>query len=178
MTKLILLFVCLISLAGCGDTGKADLEKFVNDVITTPRGRVEPIPEFKPYESFTYSAAALRSPFSLPIIEDNIANADSMFDVSPDNDRTKEYLEQFNIGELSMVGTLQKPDGELWALIRDGDGGVVRTKVGEYMGQNHGRIKLITDSRISLVEIVPNGSGGWLERPRTVVLEGMSGEKL
>jgi type IV pilus assembly protein PilP len=75
-----------------------------------------------------------------------------------------------------MVGTLARDDGVLWALIKDGDNSVVRVKEGNYMGQNHGRILSISEYRINLIEIVPNGLGGWIERPRTLALEGLGGE--
>jgi len=168
----------LVFLTGCSQSADtSDLKQFVNKVMSTPRGRVEPIPEFKPYEYFSYSASALRSPFGQPIIEDNeVAINTNVGNVRPDMDRAREYLEQFPIGELSMVGTLQKPDGALWALVRDSSGGVVRVRKGEYMGQNHGRIVAIADNRINLIEIVPNGMGGWIERPRTLALDGLAGE--
>ena len=165
-------------LTGCFQTADtSDLKQFVSKVLSTPRGRVEPIPEFKPYEYFSYSASAMRSPFGQPVVEDSevMLNA-NMGNVRPDMDRAREYLEQFAIGELAMVGTLQKPNGDLWALIRDGSGGVVRVREGEYMGQNHGRIVSIADNRINLIEIVPNGMGGWIERPRTLALDGLAGE--
>jgi len=171
--------VALVALvSGCSNSANnGDLQQFVADVMAKPRGRIEPIPEFKPYESFSYSASALRSPFSLPVVVNEAKDVGTNgFDIRPDMDRAKEYLEQFSIGQLAMVGTLQKPQGDLWALIQDGNGGVVRTKQGEYMGQNHGRIVSIMTDRINLIEIVPDGNGGWLERPRTVVLEGLSGE--
>jgi type IV pilus assembly protein PilP len=75
-----------------------------------------------------------------------------------------------------MVGTLQKPQGDLFALVKDGYGGVVRVREGEYMGRNHGRIVSIQKDRINLIEIVPDGQGGWLERPRTLALNGAPGE--
>ncbi|MAE21552.1 MAG: pilus assembly protein PilP [Pseudomonas sp.] len=176
MMRVLLAMSVLPLLFGCVEGENSDLKQYVSEVISTPRGRVEPIPEFKPYETFSYSAAALRSPFSLPVLETEMDVEESVGNVFPDPDRTKEYLEQFSIGQLAMVGTLQKPQGDLWALIQDGNGGVVRTKQGEYMGQNHGRIVSIMTDRINLIEIVPDGNGGWLERPRTVVLEGLSGE--
>ena len=71
-----------------------------------------------------------------------------------------------------MVGTLQKQDSDtLWALISDNEGGVHRVKEGQYMGKNHGRVVGIQTGSISLIEIVPNGVGGWIERPRSVTLE-------
>jgi len=164
--------------SGCSNSANnGDLQQFVADVMAKPRGRIEPIPEFKPYESFSYSASALRSPFSLPVVVNEAKDVGTNgFDIRPDMDRAKEYLEQFNIDSLSMVGTLQKPSGDLWALVKDGNGGVVRTKEGEYMGRNHGRIVAIKNDRINLIEIVPDGHGGWLERPRTLALNGMAGE--
>ena len=80
------------------------------------------------------------------------------------------------MAELAMVGTLMREEGALWALVRDGDGGVVKVKTGQFMGQNHGRIVAVTDYKINLIEIVPNGQGGWIERPRTLALEGLGGE--
>jgi len=179
--KLFMPFIALagfVLVSGCSPSGNvSDLHKYVEDVSSKPRGRVEPIPEFKPYEAFSYSASALRSPFSLPVVadEDERLNTNGL-DIRPDTDRAKEYLEQFKIDELGMVGTLQKPEGDLWALVRDGSGGVVRVREGEYMGRNHGRIVSITSDRINLIEIVPDGLGGWLERPRTLALNGMAGE--
>jgi type IV pilus assembly protein PilP len=43
-------------------------------------------------------------------------------------------------------------------------------KVGNYLGKNHGRIKMIDESRVEVVEIVPDGKGNWVERPRTLAL--------
>ena len=180
MNTLRMLFLVVASTAtvACSSSGDvADLQGYVDDVGSKPRGRVEPIPEFKPYEAFTYRASALRSPFSLPDVpvESKRLNSNGL-DVRPDKNRSKEYLEQFDIDQLGMVGTLQKPQGDLFALVRDGYGGVVRVKEGEYMGKNHGRIVSIQNDRINLIEIVPDGQGGWLERPRTLALNGAPGE--
>jgi len=70
-----------------------------------------------------------------------------------------------------MVGTLQGVDGNLFALIRDNEGGIHRVRTGNYMGQNYGRVVGVSDTRIELVEIVPNGRGGWVERPRSLSLD-------
>lgn len=176
--RLLLLTAASIAVAGCSSSDDvADLQAYVNDVGSKPRGRVEPIPEFKPYQAFTYRASALRSPFSLPDVPEELDRLNSNgMDIRPDKDRSKEYLEQFDIDQLGMVGTLQKPQGDLFALIKDGYGGVVRVREGEYMGRNHGRITSIQKDRLNLIEIVPDGQGGWLERPRTLALNGAPGE--
>ena len=180
MKKLILPFT-ILGIAGLltacsGPEDTSDLKSFVEQTLNKPRGRVEPIPVFKPYEFFSYSATGLRSPFELPIVADTEINVQPGSDISPDLERPKEHLEQYVLGSLSMVGTLAREDGVLWALIKDGDNSVVRVKEGNYMGQNHGRILSISEYRINLIEIVPNGLGGWIERPRTLALEGLGGE--
>ena len=180
MKKLRILFLAASSFAvvACSSSGDVgDLQAYVDDVGSKPRGRVEPIPEFKPYEAFTYRASALRSPFSLPDVPEESERLNSNgVDIRPDKDRTKEYLEQFDIDQLGMVGTLQKPQGDLFALVKDGYGGGVRGREGEDLGRNHGRIIAIQSDRINLIEIVPDGQGGWLERPRTLALNGAPGE--
>ncbi|MGB1090685.1 MAG: pilus assembly protein PilP [Oceanobacter sp.] len=165
---------CLISLLVLGCSGSADtrdLKQFVEQTLAKPRGRIEPIPVFKPYEYFSYSAARLRSPFDLPATVDSSPKYGSASsNVEPDLDRPKEYLEQFALGELVMVGTIAGFDNTLWALVRDNDGSVVRVREGFYMGRNHGRIIHIDEYRIDMIEIVPNGLGGWLERPKSMAL--------
>lgn len=169
--------VVSVLLSGCfGSSDTSDLRQFMDATLNKPRGRIEPIPVFKPYEFFNYSAAGLRSPFELPVVEESDIQVQLGTDIRPDMDRPKEHLEQYPLGSLAMVGTLKKADGILWALVKDGDGNVVRIAEGQHMGQNYGRVTSINEYRINLIETVPNGLGGWVERPRTLALEGLSGE--
>ncbi|GGY36097.1 type 4 fimbrial biogenesis protein PilP [Bacterioplanes sanyensis] len=176
--RLIMLLSTLAFVSGCSSSGDHDdLKAFVNETLSKPRGRIEPIPVFKPYESFNYSAAGLRSPFELPVIVDeSVKVQDEKSDLKPDLNRPKEHLEQYGFTELAMVGTINRSEGDLWVLVRDGDGGVVKVREGNYLGQNHGRVISVSEYRMNIIEIVPNGMGGWIERPRTMVLEGLSGE--
>jgi len=166
--------VCLASLlTACSQgNGFSDLDKFMADTRAKPRGHVEPLPEFKAYEAFSYSAADRRAPFEPPIdVQLTMADEEPVSDVEPDLDRPKEVLENFDLKSLGMVGTLQGVDGNLFALIRDNEGGIDRVRTGNYMGQNYGRVVGVSDTRIELVEIVPNGRGGWVERPRSLSLD-------
>ncbi|KRW81818.1 MULTISPECIES: pilus assembly protein PilP [unclassified Marinobacter] len=166
--------VCLASLlTACSQgNGFSDLDKFMADTRAKPRGHVEPLPEFKAYEAFSYSAADRRAPFEPPIdVQLTMAEEQPVSDVEPDLDRPKEVLENFDLKSLGMVGTLQGVDGSLFALIRDNEGGIHRVRTGNYMGQNYGRVVGVSDTRIELVEIVPNGRGGWVERPRSLSLD-------
>ena len=66
-----------------------------------------------------------------------------------------------------MVGTLEQ-SGQIWVIIDDGSGGVHRVKQGDYLGRNHGRIIEVSEAYVAVVEIVPNGLDGWVERPRSL----------
>jgi len=166
--------VCLVSLltACTQESGFSDLDQFMAETRAKPRGHVEPLPEFKAYEAFTYSAADRRAPFEPPVdVQLTMVDDQPVSDVEPNLDRPREVLENFDLKELSMVGTLQGPTGNLFALIRDNSGGIHRVRTGNYMGQNYGRIVGVSETRIELIEIVPNGSGGWVERPRSLSLD-------
>ncbi|WP_371926119.1 type 4a pilus biogenesis lipoprotein PilP [Pseudomonas sp. LPB0260] len=164
------LLLLVSSLAGCGaDNDFGDLQAYMDEVRARPKGAIEPLPKFQPYESFTYSAAALRSPFQPPIKIDMANRQKGSQEVKPDEARVRQFLEGFNIEVFEMVGTLAK-DEAVYALV-SGAGGVHRVKVGDYLGRNHGRILAIDESKVDVVEIVPDGEGGWLERPRSLSLK-------
>ena len=160
----------LLALTGCGDGSDfSDLQQYLDEVRARPKGSIEPLPAFVPYEAFTYSAAALRHPFQPPVKIDLAQREKGSKDIRPDETRIKQFLEGFNIENFVMVGTLANGDGP-FALVKGGDGGH-RVKVGDYLGRNHGRIVDITDAEIEVLEIVPDGEGGWLERPRSLNLK-------
>lgn len=167
------LVAALSLLAGCSSNEFEDLQSYVAEVKARPKGRIEPLPEFKPYESFQYSAAGLRGPFTAPVeiklIKYQQERAKN--NIKPDLNRPKEYLEGFSIDAITMVGTLALVENELWALLDDAEGGVHRVKPGNYVGRNHGRVVSINQGSVDIIEIVPDGHGGWLERPRAIKLQ-------
>lgn len=164
----------LLCLTACSTTdGFSDLDRFMKEIDAKPRGRIEALPEVKVYRAFTYSAANRRSPFLPPedVVINDVEIQRDQSTVKPNLDRAKEVLESFQLAQLKMVGTIQKGENDtLWALISDNEGGVHMAKMGQHMGRNFGRIVAITDGRLDLIEIVPNGYGGWLERPRIIAL--------
>ncbi|WP_144823791.1 pilus assembly protein PilP [Marinobacter piscensis] len=164
---------CLVSLlTACSQgNGYSDLDKFMADTRAKPRGHVEPLPEFSAYEAFSYSAADRRAPFEPPMdVQLTMVDQKPVSDVEPNLDRPRQVLENFDLKNLGMVGTLQGAGGNLFALIRDNSGGVHRVRTGNYMGQNYGRVIGISEARVELIEIVPDGRGGWVERPRSLTL--------
>ena len=144
-------------LSGCyGGNGYDDLDAFMSDIQAKPKGKVEPLPAFRSYEVFSYSASSLRSPFEPPVKISLVRNQ-SNSNIKPDPERVKQYLEQFEFDSFSMVGSISNDKG-LWGLVR-GEDGVHRIQVGDYLGRNHGRITYIDDAEIRLMEIIPRRSG-------------------
>lgn len=169
--KFLVLFSVISLLSGCGGGGQfEDLQARMDDIKGKPKGRIEPPPEFKVYKAFSYGAAALRSPFERPLDVELAALPQQRSNVKPDLNRPKEVLEQFGIDSLVMVGTLARPGGSLFALVRDPDQGLHRIKPGNYMGRNFGKVTSVTASKVDVIEVVSDGQDGWVERPRTLVL--------
>lgn len=157
-----------VLLTGCSASFE-DVQSQMEAIRQKPRGKVEPPPEFTPMPTFTYAAHQLRSPFAPPMSAEQMMLSSGK-KVEPDLNRPQEYLERFNLEVLRFRGTLQRPNGPTFALIEDGNGGVQRVKVGNYLGKNQGRIVEINPTQISLVEVVPDGRDGWVERPRSLAL--------
>ena len=155
-------------LAGCGGD-MDDLDRYVNEVKARPGGRIEPLPEITPYEIFTYVAD--RENFRSPFVPDapQAAAGGAGNDMRPDLDRSREFLEQFPLDTLRMVGTLALGE-QNFGLIQTSDGLIHRVIPGNYMGQNDGRITTVDEAEIQLVEIISDGIGGYLERDAAVGL--------
>jgi type IV pilus assembly protein PilP len=158
---------CAWLAAGLTACSSADdeLQRFIEETKKEPGGRVEPLPEVKPYEQFIYSAQTLRSPFQ-PGLPGGPGGASG---VRPDSKRNREFLEQFSLDTMAMVGTL-KIGATSYGLVQTKDKLVHRVVVGNHMGQNDGKIIEITPAKISLIEIVPDGLGGYIERPAALGL--------
>lgn len=152
-------------LFGCGAGVDDELLAYVDGVKARPGGRIEALPQIKPYETFVYSAEEIRSPF-LPDRPDSPA---ALAGPKPEQDRSKEYLEQFPLDTLAMVGTLDR-EGKLFGLVQTKDGMVHRVIAGNYLGQNDGRIVVINDAGIRLEELVPDGIGSFYKRSAEIGL--------
>lgn len=157
-------------LVGCSGSRHEELQAYIAETLAKPSGEIEPIPTFKPYKPYKYSATALRSPFEPPQVAAAADNDYGKVTVAPDENRPKEFLEGIGFASLSMVGILER-DGIIWGLVHDGRGGIHRVTLGNYLGKNHGKIISLTRSQINVVEIVPDGKNGWVERPRTLALK-------
>jgi type IV pilus assembly protein PilP len=162
--RLALLVVTGLALAGCS-RGTADLQVKIDEIKAIKGSPLEPLPTIKPFEVFEYSAQSMRDPFT-PSVEEEVATQQGP---RPDVNRAREALEAFPLDALDMVGTLGFST-DVTGLVKDPDGVIHQLRPDNYMGQNFGRITGIYEDRIELVELIPNGVGGWIERPASVAL--------
>jgi type IV pilus assembly protein PilP len=164
VVRTIVAVAVLATAAGCSDDTD-ELRAKIAEIKARPGGRIDPLPEVKPYETFAYPASDERSPFEpgMP------ASATGPNAIRPDSSRPREFLEQFSLDTLRMVGTL-KLQGRIYGLVQTKDGLVHRVLPGNHLGQSDGRITAIEEGKISLIEIVPDGMGGFVERPAALGL--------
>ena len=171
LLKTVVFGTCAMLLVGCSPSRDySDLEAFMDEVDSRPRGRIDPIPPLQTVAPFSYAVSNKRSPFEPPVVVKRLKRQEGP-QVTPDFNRVKQFLEQFPVAQLSMVGTLAQ-GAEKFALIQDPQGGVTTVRTGDYMGTDHGKIQEVADTAVELIEIVPDGAGGWVERARSIALAG------
>lgn len=155
--------LCALTLAGCG-SGVGDLETFVAETGKDMQGKIDPLPEIKPYQAFSYEAFDLPDPFRPRKL------AGKGGGLQPDLDRPREPLEAYSIETLKMVGVISRK-GAMHAIIRNPENAVYHVRAGNYIGQNFGLVTRIGENEIELREIVQDSAGDWSERTSTLVLQ-------
>ena len=164
MLRLIALALTGLALAGCS-RGTGDLQVKIDEIKAMQGAPLEPLPVMRTFEVFEYTAHTMRDPFT-PSVEETVTTQQGP---RPDMDRAREALEAFPLDALDMVGTLGFST-DVTGLVKDPDGVIHQLRADNYMGQNFGRITGIFEDRIELVELIPNGVGGWIERPASIAL--------
>ncbi len=157
--------VMVLGLTGCGGGSMDDLHTFVAETGKDMQGKIEPLPEVKVYEPFTYNAFDLPDPFKPRKLSPGGGGG-----MQPDLTRPKEPLEAFSLETLKMVGVLSR-QGVIHAVIKTSDNAIYHVRKGNYVGQNFGLVTQIGDSEVSLREIVQDSAGDWSERSSTLILQ-------
>ena len=168
--KLLLCFFIGISLIGC-DSRIDAVNQQLAEIRNQPPLPNEPAPIFIPVPLFNFAAHQLKSPFmpSSLAAELKIMAGKRVY---PNFNRQPQPLESYALESLIMKGSMRGKSNDTIALIQTPDGQIERVQVGSYLGMNQGRIIRISPTQIDLVEIVPDGREGYVERPRTLVLIG------
>jgi len=173
--RLTIVVLAILGVAGCVSSDMSDLEKQVSKIMSKPGGRLEPLPEIKPYEAYVYESGKLgaRNPFKrFYVVEQSLAIEKSEGPVDDGlteemrneiQNRNREELEGFELDSIKMVGTLQSEDNH-WGIVIDPGGVVHRVKTGNYVGLNIGKITSIEEEQIEVREIIKDNSGRYGER--------------
>ena len=153
----------------CSSSDHDDLYTYVREVKARPAGHISPLPEFEVSETYAYASAEKHDPF-LPrqsaMLSDASAGPDGL---RPDTERYKEALEQFPLDGLEFSGILER-ENEVWAIIKAPDNLVHSVRVGNHLGQNYGKVVRISETKLDIEEIIPDGLGGWIKRDAALVI--------
>lgn len=172
ISRLLLLAVG-IALSACSDSDQEDLQKWMSDQRAVTRPRVESISAPKAYTPKPYTQEALTEPFSNQKLlqalkrESSQATANAGL-VTPELSRRKEALEAYPLDAMAMVGSLLQAQPTALVLV---DKLLYQVKIGNYLGQNYGRVTKITESEVALREIVQDSAGEWIERQSSLMLQ-------
>jgi len=158
-----------LALPACSSGKLTDLEDYAERVKAREPQPIEPLPEIKQVDTFTYEAEGRRDPFVMDRKTAEAVPAAASDGIAPDPLRRKEELEQFSLDTLRMLGSLEQ-DGVMWGIIGSADGTLYRVRAGNYMGMNNGQIIRISEEEIELTEIVMDRQNSWRERQATIAL--------
>ncbi len=161
-------------LAGCASSEEEQLREWMAQERANARPRVTPLEEPKPFKPQAYTGADGMEPFNplklIQVLRKESAQSNiSTALLTPELSRRKEPLEAEPLDTMTMVGSLDKKNVPT-ALVKVG-GLLYQVRVGNYLGQNYGKITRITENSIQLREIVQDGGGDWIERTSTLELQ-------
>jgi type IV pilus assembly protein PilP len=172
--KLLALAALTISVAGCDSSEQVALEQWMKDQRNAIKPNIQRISEPTKFVPEPYRSEAATEPFSNAKLtqalkkESSQATANAAL-IAPELARRKEPLEAFPLDAVNMVGSLVKT-GQPVALVKV-DNLLYQVRVGNYLGQNYGRVTKITESDVALREIVQDAAGEWIERVATLQLQ-------
>lgn len=173
VSQLLVVGAALFSLVGCGVSGQDELQEWMKEQAKATKPSVPPLVPPSKFTPQIYGQESAVDPFSLLKLtqalkrDSNKVTANAEL-IAPELARRKEPLEASPLDAIQMVGSLLKV-GQPVALVKV-DNLVYQVKPGNYLGQNYGRITQVTETSITLREIVQDAAGEWIERPATLQL--------
>lgn len=164
----------LLALVACGATGENELRQWMADQQSQTHPKIAPISEPKQFKPESYTQVTAIEPFSnqkltQALKRESTQSVSSGALIAPELARRKEALEAFPLDAMALVGSLTKA-GQPVALVKV-DNLLYQVKPGHHLGQNYGRVTKITETEVTLREIVQDTVGEWIERPATLQLQ-------
>lgn len=170
-----LLLISMVALlSACGASTEDELRQWMAEQKSQTRPKIAPISEPKQFKPESYTQISSIEPFSNQKLtqalkrESTQATANGAL-IAPELARRKEALESFPLDSMALVGSLTKA-GQPVALIKV-DNLLYQVRPGSYLGQNYGRVTKISETEVTLREIVQDAVGEWIERPATLQLQ-------
>lgn len=170
----LMLLVGTLILSGCGASNEDDVRQWMVDERNQTQPKVPPIPAPKQFKPEPYTNATAMEPFSnqkltQALKRDSSQAAANAALIAPELARRKEPLEAFPMDSMALVGSIIKA-GQPVALVKV-DNLLYQVRVGSYLGQNYGKVTKITETEVSMREIVQDAVGEWIERVATMQLQ-------
>lgn len=166
--------VACFGLTACSSSEQEELQQWMSEQRGLAKPRINPLPEPTKFSPQAYAQEGLIEPFSSQKLtqalkrESRQATSNAAL-IAPELSRRKEPLEAAPLDAVAMVGSLIKL-GQPVALVRV-DNLLYQVRIGNYLGQNYGRITKISETELALREIVQDAAGEWLERTATLQLQ-------
>jgi len=162
--------MALVLLAACS-AEHDELRQWMDQQRREIKPNVTPLQAPKKFDPQPYTSAQAVDPFSTQkltvALKQEARQPNSL--LSAELNRRKEPLEAYPLDSMGMVGSVNR-QGQPYALLRV-DALLYQVKVGDYLGQNYGRITRIGETEIALREIIQDAAGEWIERPATLQLQ-------
>jgi len=163
--------LAVVALLGACGTEQEELQQWMEQQRREVKPNVSPLQPPKKFDPQPYQSAQAVDPFSnqkLTVALKQEARQPNSLLASEIN-RRKEPLEAYPLDSMRMVGSFTK-EGQPYALLRV-DNLLYQIKVGDYLGQNYGRVAKITETEVTLREVVQDAAGEWIERLGTLQLQ-------
>jgi type IV pilus assembly protein PilP len=169
--KRLAIVMAVTLLWGCSSQ-EDDVHAWMEQEAAGMKGGVKPLPQMQVFPAVDYEAASLVQPFDANrLAVDKKAGKST----GPDVNRRREPLESFPLESLKLVGVMVKGK-DTHAVIKAGVS-LFQTRVGNYMGQNFGVITKISESEVTLKELVEDLNGEWTERTSSLQLQEQEAKK-
>ncbi len=169
-----LLWIVLVLTACSAGEDHEDLKRWMSEAAKDARGKIPPLPEVKPYEAAAYDVGNLLDPFKTAKLGTEQQKSGGS-GLQPDLNRPREPLEAYPLESLKYVGVMTRKNKSYAIMLVDG--ALYQVRVGNYMGQNFGVINKVTESQVTLKELVQDSAGDWVERESTLLLQGQEAKK-
>jgi type IV pilus assembly protein PilP len=172
MSRAAIAFLCALALSlGACSNDQDELRQWMDQQRREIKPSVTPLQAPKKFDPQPYNVAESVDPFSSQkltvALKQEARQPNSL--LAAELNRRKEPLEAYPLDSMSMVGSVNK-QGQPFALLKV-DTLLYQVKVGDYLGQNYGRITRMGETEIALREIVQDAAGEWIERPATLQLQ-------